>query len=47
MQYLGANKKDSNAGEHNFHPGFAVDEDCAVANLKHFQEDAATTKQQH
>lgn len=46
MQYLGANKNYSNAGEQNFHLGFAVDEDCAVANLKHIQEDAANAKQQ-
>lgn len=47
VQYLGANKKDFNAGEHNFHPGFALDENCAVADLKHIQEDAETAEQQH
>ena len=47
MQYLGANKKDFNAGEHNFQTGFALDENRAVANLKHVQEDAETAKQQH
>lgn len=47
MQYLGANKKDFNAGEHNFHPGFALDENRTVADLKHVQEDAETAEQQH
>lgn len=47
MRYLGANKKDFNAGEHNFHPGFALDENRAVADLKHVQEDAETAEQQH
>lgn len=47
VQYLGQNKKDFNAGEHNFHPGFALDENCAVADLKHVQEDAETGEQQH
>lgn len=47
MQYLGENKNDFNAGEHNFHPGFALDENCAVADLKHVQEDAETAEQQH
>lgn len=47
MQYLGANKKDFNTGEHNFCLGFALDENCAVANMKHVQEDAETAEQQH
>lgn len=47
VQYLGENKNNFNAGEHNFHPGFALDENCAVADLKHVQEDAETAEQQH
>lgn len=46
MRYLGGNKKDFDAGEHNFHLGFAVDLNYAVADLEDIQEDAETTKQQ-
>lgn len=44
--YLGGNKKDFDAGEHDFHLGFAVDLNYAVADLEDVQEDAETTKQQ-
>lgn len=46
VRYLGGNKKDFDAGEHNFHLGFAVDLNYAVADLEDVQEDAETTKQQ-
>lgn len=47
MQYLGANKQDFNAGEYNFHPGFALDKDRTVADMKRVQEDAENAEEQH
>lgn len=46
MHYLRGNKQDFNAGEHDFHFGFAVDLNDAEADLKDVQEDAESAKQQ-
>lgn len=46
LHYLGGNKQDFNAGEHDFHLGFAVDLNDTVADLKDVQEDAEGAEQQ-